>query len=386
MSSPYLTFVLGSRNDDYAETMLLRLQTTLEVFVAQLEEHCLDTEIIIVEWNPPQDRPPLAEALHLPESTAHVTIRIVTVNPLLHRKYRHWERKPIHVGVVYNVGIRRARGRFIAHRASDVFYSRQLVKFLAQKSLSEDHVYRCDRYDVDGDFLADREDSAATILDDMDSHIVRHHARLEVPQYFEIRDLHTNACGDFILMAKHWWHVIRGRYESRSVLTADLDSLVLHAACAAGASEVELPPDCRVYKLAHKSLFVLNVEQHWNPILKALDEFLMRTTSTRTQNRVRGILNYPKRKMRGREGILLDSFERNFLSKAQKWARGEGPYYLNSHDWGLAGVALPEYQVCRAQWDDASDLGGVRNDGAIANRGPQQVFEREESTQREGTD
>ena len=385
MSAPYLTFVLGSRNDDYAETMLLRLQTTLEVFVAQLEEHRLDAEIVIVEWNPPQNRPPLAEALRLPGSTAHVTIRIVTVGSEHHRRYRHWELKPMHVGVIYNVGIRRARGRFIAHRASDVFYSGPLVQFLAQRSLSEEHVYRCDRHDVDAAVLEGDATVTARTVDDLDAHILRHHARLEVPEYFDIRDLHTNACGDFILMAGHWWRAIRGRYESPSVLTADLDSLVLHAVCAAGATERELPQDCRIYKIAHKSLFVLNVERQWNPALKALDKFLERACSTRTQNRVRSVLNFPKRRMRGRDGILLDSFEKNFLARAQKWARGEGPYYLNSEDWGLANADLPDLRVCRAEWDDGESSGFLTNDSVASDEGADGLVEREARAGAKGT-
>jgi hypothetical protein len=352
MNAPYLTFVLGSRNDDYAETMLLRLQTTLDVFIEQLEGNHLDTEIIIVEWNPPQGRPTLAQALHFSDSTEHVTVRIVTVDPMYHAKYRHWKKKPIHVGVLYNVGIRRSRGHFVAHRASDVFYSPSLVRFLAQKSLSENHVYRCDRYDVDADILTNHEGRMATLLDHMDSHIVRHHARINVPEYFDIKDLHTNACGDFILMARKWWHAIRGRYESKSVLIADLDSLVLHAVCATGTSEIELPPECRVYKVTHPSLFAVNVERHWNPVFKTLETLLEKRCSTRTLNRVRSLLNYPKRRMRGREGILLDSFEKNFLSRAQKWARGKGPFHLNSPGWGLADVELPDHWICRAQWDN----------------------------------
>ncbi len=386
MNSPYLSFVLGSRNDDYADTMLLRLQTTLEVFVAQLEEHRLDAEIIVVEWNPPPNRPLLAEALHFPASTAHVTVRIVTVDPALHRTYLHWDIKPIHVGVVYNVGVRRARGHFVAHKASDVFYSRSLMECLAKKSLSEEHVYRCDRFDVDADILTQGHTGATAILDNIDTHIVRHHARLEVPEYFDIRDLHTNACGDFTLMAKHWWHAIRGRHESRSVLTADLDSLVLHGVCATGALEQELPPDCRVYKIAHSSLFVLNIEQEWNPVLTALEDFLSKRCTLRTKNRVRSILNYPKRKMRGRKGIQLDSFEKNFLSRAQKWARGEGPFYLNSLDWGLADVRLPEHRVCRAQWDEESDLDRLHEQRRAEDRETDYRPDPKGPAGREGTD
>ena len=56
--------------------------------------------------------------------------------------------------IAKNVGIRRARGRFVLATNVDVLLSDELVSTLAEQSLSEHRLYRCDRYDVTADIPA----------------------------------------------------------------------------------------------------------------------------------------------------------------------------------------------------------------------------------------
>ena len=55
-------------NDDHGGSMLRRMQTFVNALVAQCKRFALPAELIVVEWNPPAGRPPLAEVLRWPEN------------------------------------------------------------------------------------------------------------------------------------------------------------------------------------------------------------------------------------------------------------------------------------------------------------------------------
>ena len=56
---PYLSVVVTARNDDHGGNLLGRMQAFVNGWIAQSKRHGLASELIFVEWNPPQDRPPL---------------------------------------------------------------------------------------------------------------------------------------------------------------------------------------------------------------------------------------------------------------------------------------------------------------------------------------
>lgn len=348
---PYLSLVVYSRNDDFTGNMLLRLQTSLNLVMEQLERHSIESEIVIVEWNPPPDRARLREALSLPASSSMVTVRIVSVDPCYHRRYKYSELKLINGSVACNVGVRRSRGLFVLPRVSDAFYSEALVKFLADKSLSPECVYRCNRHDVDSAVL-DNDLESLTFLEACARNVVHSYTRNERWDYVDAPHLHTNACGDFLLMAKEYWHTIRGWHEPPDVFCLDVDGLALHAVCAAGANEVVMPDECCVFKLRHGSMYDQRVRElkynHWGALMYLLRKLGF---SRKMEHRLRVAVNFPKRRIRDAPEIVLDSCERNFLERIEKWANGIGPFCLNDQDWGLATVDLPEHTMCRAGWD-----------------------------------
>ena len=69
--------------------MLSRLQTSINVLAEQTDRYHLDSELIVVDWNPPPDRPHLSEALRAPTKPASLTVRVIEVPPALHQRYRH---------------------------------------------------------------------------------------------------------------------------------------------------------------------------------------------------------------------------------------------------------------------------------------------------------
>jgi hypothetical protein len=59
-------------------------------------------------------------------------VRFIQVPPEIHRKFRHADHLPLYQMIAKNVGIRRARGRFILVTNIDILFSDELVSFLAK--------------------------------------------------------------------------------------------------------------------------------------------------------------------------------------------------------------------------------------------------------------
>ena len=57
---PLLSVVVVSRNDDHGGNLLYRMQMFVSGFLEQAKRYALSSELVIVEWNPPPDRPRLA--------------------------------------------------------------------------------------------------------------------------------------------------------------------------------------------------------------------------------------------------------------------------------------------------------------------------------------
>ena len=59
--NPYLSIVICSRNDNHGGNMLRRMQVSISGLLEQLEKHRIESELILVDWNPPADKPLLKE-------------------------------------------------------------------------------------------------------------------------------------------------------------------------------------------------------------------------------------------------------------------------------------------------------------------------------------
>jgi hypothetical protein len=144
---PYLSVVVTARNDDHGGDLLARMQVFVRGLVAQCDRYRLPAELIVVEWNPPADRPGLADALEWPESSWCVT-RIIEVPHELHATLDHADQLPLFQMIAKNVGIRRARGEFVLATNIDILFPDDLMAELARRELQHDRLYRVDRHDV----------------------------------------------------------------------------------------------------------------------------------------------------------------------------------------------------------------------------------------------
>jgi hypothetical protein len=154
-SNPYLSVVVTSRNDDHGGSLLRRTQAFVNGWIGQCKRHGLSSELIMVDWNPPEDRPPLMHALNWPADTRPCDVRFLQVPPEAHRRYKHAEAMPLYQMIAKNVGIRRARGSFVLATNIDIIFSDELVRYLAEERLDPSRMYRIDRHDVMSDVPVD---------------------------------------------------------------------------------------------------------------------------------------------------------------------------------------------------------------------------------------
>ncbi len=326
----HLSVVVTTRNDDHGKNLNYRMQHFLNGFVAQCKRYDLKAELIFVEWNPPEDRPPLLDALNFPSEKGPCAIRIIRVPNEIHMKFQHADKLPLFQMIGKNVGIRRAQGKFILATNIDILFSNQLFQFL-RRCLKPGTLYRVDRLDVP-DRLPELH-SFNEILRFCAKNFFRVHGRfgsslrykrsltrfcrtrlrklgsfvrsifckslLEffrsffkmimiffrgpfrfiklilytppikfitfpfkvirkfTPRYFDFlypkryRPLHTNACGDFTLLAAEDWERLRG-YPEWHCFSWHLDTVLLFQAKNHGIREMDLPKKWPIYHIEHE--------------------------------------------------------------------------------------------------------------------------------------
>ena len=153
-AEPYLSLVVTARNDDHGGNLLGRMQIFVDGWLAQARRYKIPSELIIVEWNPPADRPPLAEALKWPADTGPCVVRFIEVSREIHSRFKHAESLALYQMIGKNVGIRRARGRFVLATNIDILFSDELAAFIGEQKLRTDRMYRIDRHDAMSDVPA----------------------------------------------------------------------------------------------------------------------------------------------------------------------------------------------------------------------------------------
>src|SRR5688572_22747313 len=220
-ATPYVSFVTYGRNDGYTPSYVRRVNRAASCLASQLEKAGIDAELLFTEWNPAPDRPLLLDLLTLPRALRHVSVRGIVVPGNYHKAYAGAGERGFHAGEAGNVGLRRARGRFVTPKASDTFLSPPTIAMIARGDLDGDTIYRIDRHDVavEDERIWELDDEA--LLARLAALPSARHAWIEQPAHWGLRNLHTNACGDFLLMSRTYWHQVRGHARDTTVLSLD---------------------------------------------------------------------------------------------------------------------------------------------------------------------
>jgi hypothetical protein len=299
-STPYLSIVATSRNDDHGGNPAQRTQVFVDTLAAHCAVHDLPAELVLVEWNPPAARPPLSAALRWPMPDAALSVRIVTVPTCIHDRFAHADALPLFQMKAKNAGIRRSRGDFVLATNIDIVLSKPLIAFLARRTPRPGRLYRIERHDVAP------EPPAGAALDSVLDHCARHVVRINrrdasldsgggsmarvypvrhrvvghlprailrnlahgitpwsaggraalAASWASIRDefarpqLLTNASGDFMLMDRASWHALHG-YAEWDTYSFHLDAIFCHQAAASGRREVFLKPPMVAWHIEH---------------------------------------------------------------------------------------------------------------------------------------
>jgi hypothetical protein len=296
-----LSIVATARNDNHGENFLYRMQHFVDGFIGQCKKHDLSAELIIVEWNPPPETPPLSQVLKFPQDMGPCIVRFICVPQTAHAALSHSDKLPLFQMIGKNVGIRRAQGKFVLATNIDILFSDHLIWYLKNK-LKSGHLYRADRLDVPSQLPVTA--SLDEILDFCDKNYFRINGKfgtkikikgrwqhqhsfwlrvqkslpkikarsvilsllklnfpikiyeqILIPLYqtFEnkiIFKLHTNACGDFTLLSSHDWERLKG-YPEWEMYSWHIDSVLLHQAFKMGIKEVDLPKKQAIYHIEH---------------------------------------------------------------------------------------------------------------------------------------
>jgi hypothetical protein len=367
--------VVASRNDDHGGDLLQRMQLFIDGLLEQTRKFKIKCELIIVEWNPPPDKPSLFKALKWPNDSKTCIVRLIEVPPEVHNKFNHSGQLPLFQMIAKNVGIRRAKGEFILSTNIDVLFSNELMEYITSKKLQKNSYYRVDRYDVPSKIPGRTFDEKLEFckknvlqiltrdgiitwpflineFQELSSGITSKPYMLLIKKLYrlyqitplwlmtkllkntgEFKDhywiyskkvssrlknirtismerLHTNACGDFTLMARNKWIELKG-YAELEMYSLHLDTLLIYMAHYLGLNERILPYS--IYHIEHSSGWAQGSEKK---LTKNMEK-----------------RNIP---------VLKNK-------KLNKWIhqmkRERKPLIFNDDNWGLKKVTLKETQI-----------------------------------------
>jgi hypothetical protein len=201
--APLVSFVTAVQNTATREDSVGRCQHSMDSILSIAEIIELPVEYILVEWNPPLDMPNFHESLRFQNYESPARCFMVPKEyhdriPNPHgQRFFEWRAK--------NVGVRRARGKFVVALNADNVVSLDLM--IALRNLREDSFYRVNRHDImemggqpfrikraNGDFAPDEPYIGVS--------------KTGVP--YSENMLFFNSSGDFMCMSRDAWFRMRG--------------------------------------------------------------------------------------------------------------------------------------------------------------------------------
>jgi hypothetical protein len=257
---PSLSIVLTGRNDDYGLDFKARFFRTLRFNAAQLTARGIPHEFVFIEWAPPPHRPRLIDLVFdaVPELDRRVFSWYV-VDARYHQALSLNPRLEYHEFLAKNVGVRRARGRFVLTTNCDVFLGRAVVEVLARGGLETRNVYRAARYDLKE--TVGEQGVEWTDLEDPQN-LAAPPRRLKPPYM-------PGGTGDFLLLDRETFHQIRGFNEIFRAARFGIDGNFVVKAISSGLSIVDIGGP--IYHVNHAGSYHLTAnayvgrenEAHW---------------------------------------------------------------------------------------------------------------------------
>jgi hypothetical protein len=244
---PLVSIVLTGRNDGYGGEFTERFFRTLRFNHAQLKMRDVAHELVFVEWAPPPGMPLLVDQIFsaVPELDPGICSWFVvdaryqdalSLNPRL--EYLEF--------IAKNVGVRRARGRFVLTTNCDVFFGRTILDVLRRGALEPRRLYRAPRHDID----------LPVGVPTIDWEILEDPRILAGPAHRLKPPFMASATGDFVLIDRETFHLIRGFNEIYRVARIGIDRNLLVKAISSGLTITDIGGP--VYHVNHAGSFRLN--------------------------------------------------------------------------------------------------------------------------------
>jgi hypothetical protein len=223
--SPFLSIVLTGRNDEHGGDFRARFFRTLAFNLRELAARQISHEIVFVEWAPSSGRPLLVDLVEqdVPEAS-RAEFSGYVVDP------RYQPALSLDPRIAYlefaakNVGIRRARGRFVLVSNCDILLGRHVLDVLQREALSPRTLYRAPRDDLK--LAIDFDRLGWEVLEDP-RNLAGAPRQLKPP-------LMTGGTGDFILLERDAFFEVRGFNEIYRRARVGVDSNFLVKALSAG--------------------------------------------------------------------------------------------------------------------------------------------------------
>lgn len=340
-NNPNLSIVVTTRNDNHGGDLLLRTQTFLNGLLHLTRKFSYHIELIIVEWNPPNDKPLLKDVLPIPKKDDFLTIKYIVVPSEIHNSYRMANRIPLFQMTAKNVGIRRAKGKFILCTNIDILFSESLFTRIISDQLNKNYFYRANRADIPDDVI--KIESVDEQLLYASKNIIKvlginkelRHIKYMPNFFYNFRytmklldyiigiydkifnrenyyfnNLDTVACGDFTLMSKENWLKISG-YVELDMYSIHIDTMAIYAAYLLSIKQYIFPYKECIYHIHHYD--------GWESV-------------SEPESKLKFLVNKPG----------VDWWHLAQTIKQMK-KEGKTEYNLNKPDWGFANENFKEY-------------------------------------------
>ena len=337
-SKPYISFVVTSRNDNHGGDLRKRMMIFYKGLIHQCNKFKLPCELIMVDWNSPDQNELLDKVLPPVSEDDYLSVRYVIVPSEIHDSLRFSEDLGLYQMIAKNVGIRRSKAEFICCTNIDLLFSDALFEELAKRKLERGKFYRANRCDIPA--TINENDSVEDQLKFCDANIIKRLGKhsefaliydekgllfkspvfnplLNFLQWLKykmvsadeakLRTMDSDACGDFTMMSKGDWEKIDG-YLELEMYSLHIDTMALYSAIAQGIEQVIYPREMCSYHIAHGG--------GWEP-----------------GNAVEQLQFYNKRP--SLDWWVVEAAGRQII-------QDKSNFDMNSEDWGLKNVKLQE--------------------------------------------
>lgn len=335
---PYISFVVTSRNDNHGGDLRKRMMIFCKGLIHQCNKFKLPCELIVVDWNSPNQNELLDSVLPKVSENDYLSVRFVIVPPEIHSTFRFSEELGLYQMIAKNVGIRRANAEFVLCTNVDLLFSDALFEELAKRNLAHGKYYRANRCDIPA--TINENDSVDDQLKFCEANIIKRLGKIsEYAVIYNERgilfkssifnpvlrflswlkpktisadeaklcSMDSDACGDFTLMSKSDWEKIDG-YLELELYSLHIDTMALYAAIAQGIEQVIYPREMCSYHIAH--------DGGWEP-----------------GNAVEQLQFYNKRP--SLDWWVVEAAGRQII-------KDKSNFNINSSDWGMKSVKLKE--------------------------------------------